>query len=326
MGVEIEPLPGPPTDPVSVPAGGLVVNVRSSNPVNTVLEWVLRDVTLYPNSPDNPFSEGTVFEGSSFVIPSSRFVDGHEYSLAVRATIRNGAPGEEMWDSKAFRVGGNLLEWADETMDRNVLPANTGVRGNRTDHPMDNITGIVLHHDGGANHTTFRTADMFKQNWASGRTDPDVRRSGYHFVIGQDGSVSHLVPINERTIHAPGNTPWGESANSSTVSIGFLTPRTMVDGRPNDNIQITPFNTRPYPATYDAMVKLVAYLIVHHDVPPRVTTHSRVLRVGGSVDGTSSSPSCPPVFAPNRFTDAEQRFDQFLSEVSALAGVQVTRS
>ena len=228
-------------------------------------------------------------------------------------------PSREWIRVEGWRAGRTIerdrvRQWADRIIDRNVLDENEGVRGNPRNNPMPTVVGITLHHDGGANDNVFRTAQVFRDNWASGRDDPGTRRCGYHFIIGQDGSVSHLIPINETALHAGGNTPWGTNANATTVSIAFVTPRVDVQGRPIT--RATANDSLPYDVQYIALVNLVAYLIAHHDIPPRVTTHSRII-------GTSS-PNCPPIFSVASFTDAEERFSKFLREVSTIVGFNVT--
>ena len=79
----------------------------------------------------------------------------------------------------------------------------------------------------------------------------------------------------------------------------------------------------PYDVQYTALVNLVAYLIAHHDIPPRVTTHSRVLQMNLPIP-TSTRPHCPPIFSIDSFADAEERFSKFLQEVSAIVGLNVT--
>jgi len=128
LGVAIEPLP----DILSVPEGGLVVNIRSSNPANTLLEWVLRDLDNNPDGDIPPHLRYQEIHGASFTIPHEDLPPGN-YRLGVRATIRGGVPGEEMWDSKAFRVGAGYPE-------KILIDAGHFGDGNTFTHTLDGVT------------------------------------------------------------------------------------------------------------------------------------------------------------------------------------------
>jgi len=259
----------------------------------------------------------------------------HNDLLRALTLSQNVAESAHMAYHHAQHRAAELRAWFDEgtmlydssgrhmLIRTDVLDPGVGMRGDVSQDSSrrmaDTITGIVLHHDGGASD---RTASTFRANTATRQSE------GYHFVIGYDGSIAQLVPINETAWHSGRRgvqtyTLWDTRPNSTTIGITFLTPGTTWDGRNVVFPDVVTINaTLPSDAQLDSLVYLTAHLIANYDVEPRITTHDSIVR--------TSTEHCPPVFSPvhpdnpAEYWPYEERFDDFIERVSEAAGIQVT--
>ena len=140
---------------------------------------------------------------------------------------------------------------------------------------IEKVNGVVVHYVGNPNTTAKQNRDYFENLATTHETS-----ASSHFVVGLEGEIIQCMPLNEVAYAS-------NQRNKDTISIEVCHP--TEDGK---------FNKE----TYDAVVELVAWLVVEYDL-----TKDEVIR---HYDVTGKE-------CPKYFVDHESAWDDFKLDVWA---------